>query len=61
MPSVFVGSLDQISGGRGGWNMVTGSSDFHGRHKTVELGAYQTAPQAYEQIVAAATGVPVLG
>ncbi len=24
----IVGSLDQISGGRGGWNMVTGSSDF---------------------------------
>lgn len=23
----IVGSLDQISGGRGGWNMVTGSSD----------------------------------
>ena len=24
----IVGTLDQISGGRGGWNMVTGSSDF---------------------------------
>jgi FMN-dependent oxidoreductase (nitrilotriacetate monooxygenase family) len=23
-----VGTLDQVSGGRGGWNMVTGSSDF---------------------------------
>ena len=41
--------------------VVTGSSDFHGRHKTVELGAFRTAPEAYEQIVAAATGVPVLG
>jgi predicted metal-dependent phosphoesterase TrpH len=41
--------------------VVTGSSDFHGRHKTVELGAFLTAPEAYEQIVAAATGVPVLG
>lgn len=26
--SRIVGSLDQISAGRGGWNMVTGSSDF---------------------------------
>ncbi len=41
--------------------VVTGSSDFHGRHKTVELGAFVTAQGAYEQIVAAATGVPVLG
>ncbi len=24
----IVGTLDQVSGGRGGWNMVTGSSDF---------------------------------
>jgi hypothetical protein len=41
--------------------VVTGSSDFHGRHKTVALGAFLTAQQAYEQIVSAATGVPVLG
>ena len=41
--------------------VVTGSSDFHGTHKTVRLGAFQTAPEAYEKIVAAATGVPVLG
>lgn len=41
--------------------VVTGSSDFHGRHKTVELGAFRTTPEAYQQIVAAATGVPVLG
>ncbi|BBE70679.1 NtaA/DmoA family FMN-dependent monooxygenase [Oharaeibacter diazotrophicus] len=27
LTSRIVGSLDQISGGRGGWNMVTGSSD----------------------------------
>ncbi|MEU8237061.1 PHP domain-containing protein [Actinoplanes missouriensis] len=40
---------------------VTGSSDFHGTHKTVQLGAFRTAPEMYEKIVSAATGVPVLG
>ena len=38
--------------------LVTGSSDFHGRNKTVGLGAYTTAPEAYERIVAMASGVP---
>jgi predicted metal-dependent phosphoesterase TrpH len=41
--------------------VVTGSSDFHGSHKTVQLGAFVTAPSAYERIAAAASGVPVLG
>jgi hypothetical protein len=41
--------------------VVTGSSDFHGTHKTVQLGAFTTAPEAYEKVVSAATGVPVLG
>ncbi|XVV12147.1 PHP domain-containing protein [Actinoplanes sp. CA-131856] len=41
--------------------VVTGSSDFHGTHKTVRLGAFLTAPSAYEKIVSAATGVAVLG
>jgi 3',5'-nucleoside bisphosphate phosphatase len=41
--------------------VVTGSSDFHGTHKTVRLGAFQTAPEVYDKIEAAATGVPVLG
>jgi predicted metal-dependent phosphoesterase TrpH len=41
--------------------VVTGSSDFHGTHKTVRLGAFGTSPEAYEKIVAAASGVPVLG
>ncbi len=36
--------------------VVTGSSDFHGTHKTVRLGEFTTAPEAYERIVAAATG-----
>ncbi|WP_433827373.1 PHP domain-containing protein [Actinoplanes sp. CA-015351] len=40
---------------------VTGSSDFHGTHKTVKLGAFRTAPEMYEKIASAATGVPVLG
>ncbi|GAB2610336.1 phosphatase [Paractinoplanes abujensis] len=41
--------------------VVTGSSDFHGTHKTVQLGDFTTAPEAYDKIVSAATGVPVLG
>jgi FMN-dependent oxidoreductase (nitrilotriacetate monooxygenase family) len=32
----IVGSLDQISGGRGGWNMVTGSSDFSAQNFGME-------------------------
>jgi predicted metal-dependent phosphoesterase TrpH len=41
--------------------VVTGSSDFHGTHKTVRLGAHTTAPEAYERIVAAAgPATPVL-
>jgi 3',5'-nucleoside bisphosphate phosphatase len=40
--------------------VVTGSSDFHGAHKTVRLGAFGTAPESYARIVAAATGIPVL-
>jgi hypothetical protein len=35
--------------------VVTGSSDFHGAHKTVKLGAYTTAPEAYERLIAQAT------
>lgn len=38
--------------------VITGSSDFHGTHKTVQLGAWTTAPEAYERIVGAAHGVP---
>ncbi|MCM0678896.1 PHP domain-containing protein [Micromonospora phytophila] len=37
--------------------LVTGSSDFHGTHKTVRLGAFTTHPEAYERIVAGAGGV----
>ncbi|MFY1619198.1 PHP domain-containing protein [Micromonospora sp. WMMD736] len=31
--------------------LVTGSSDFHGTHKTVQLGAFGTSVEAYERIV----------
>jgi hypothetical protein len=42
--------------------VLTGSSDFHGRHKPVRLGAHTTAPEAYERIVAAAgDATPVVG
>ncbi|WBB77629.1 PHP domain-containing protein [Micromonospora sp. WMMD882] len=37
--------------------LVTGSSDFHGSHKTVGLGAFTTDPGAYGRIVAQARGV----
>ena len=37
--------------------LVTGSSDFHGTHKTVRLGAFTTCPEGYERILAEARGV----
>ncbi|MFI5840725.1 PHP domain-containing protein [Catenuloplanes sp. NPDC051500] len=40
--------------------VATGSSDFHGTHKTVRLGAFTTAPEVLEKIVAAGHGVPPL-
>lgn len=39
--------------------VFTGSSDFHGSHKSVRLGAFTTDPAAFDAIVSAATGVPV--
>jgi predicted metal-dependent phosphoesterase TrpH len=39
---------------------VTGSSDFHGTHKTVRLGAFTTDPEVYDRLVAEASGVPPL-
>jgi predicted metal-dependent phosphoesterase TrpH len=41
--------------------VVTGSSDFHGTNKTVRLGANTTSVEAYERIVAAATGSAPIG
>ncbi|RVW06092.1 PHP domain-containing protein [Rhodococcus spongiicola] len=40
--------------------IVTGSSDYHGTNKTIELGQYTTAPESFDAIVARASGVPVL-
>jgi len=39
---------------------VTGSSDFHGENKGVQLGAYTTSLPAYAQIVEQATGAVVV-
>ncbi|MGV9629722.1 PHP domain-containing protein [Streptomyces sp. NPDC003487] len=42
--------------------LVTGSSDYHGSRKTVELGAYTTDPEVYGEITRRATGAfPVPG
>ena len=40
--------------------LTTGSSDYHGTAKTVQLGARTTDESSYERLVAAATGLPVL-
>ncbi|MEU0153423.1 PHP domain-containing protein [Micromonospora fulviviridis] len=37
--------------------LVTGSSDFHGTHKTVRLGAYTTGVEPYGRIIELARGV----
>jgi predicted metal-dependent phosphoesterase TrpH len=37
--------------------VVTGSSDFHGTHKTVTLGAHTTAPTVYHQLIASASAL----
>ncbi|WP_430331641.1 PHP domain-containing protein [Rhodococcus sp. ACT016] len=40
--------------------ITTGSSDYHGANKTIELGRHTTDPDAFEALVARASGVPVL-
>ncbi|MCW2600519.1 MAG: hypothetical protein JWM02_2348 [Frankiales bacterium] len=40
--------------------LTTGSSDFHGRNKTVALGAHLTSEDAYGAILARASGLDVL-
>ena len=40
--------------------LVTGSSDYHGRNKAVELGTSTTDEAAYEQLVARASGAAVV-
>ncbi len=41
--------------------VVTGSSDYHGTNKSVHLGQETTTPEACEQLLAKATGTPVVG
>ena len=41
--------------------LTTGSSDFHGTNKSVRLGDALTPETSYAEVVARATGVPVLG
>jgi len=38
----------------------TGSSDYHGSNKTIPIGAETTDPEAFEELVAKATGCPIV-
>ena len=40
--------------------LTTGSSDFHGANKTVQLGAYLTAESSYDALLERASGLEVL-
>ncbi|MCF2529859.1 PHP domain-containing protein [Yinghuangia soli] len=40
--------------------VTTGSSDYHGTRKTIEIGRYTTGPEAFEAIAGQAAGVPLL-
>ncbi|HEX5118722.1 MAG TPA: PHP domain-containing protein [Pseudonocardiaceae bacterium] len=40
--------------------VVTGSSDYHGRNKVVRIGQENTAPEAFDALVARATGTPLM-
>lgn len=40
--------------------LVTGSSDYHGRNKVVRMGQETTAPEAFDALVARATGTPLM-
>ncbi|CAM2797193.1 PHP domain-containing protein [Prescottella defluvii] len=40
--------------------ITTGSSDYHGSNKTIELGRHTTDPADFDVLVARASGVPVL-
>ncbi|QCQ90325.1 PHP domain-containing protein [Rhodococcus sp. SGAir0479] len=39
---------------------TTGSSDYHGSNKTIDLATHTTDPDAFAELVARASGVPVL-
>ncbi|MEV6359689.1 PHP domain-containing protein [Nocardia asteroides] len=38
----------------------TGSSDYHGSNKTIEIGACRTDPEQFEALIGKASGVPVI-
>ncbi|MEV6069543.1 PHP domain-containing protein [Nocardia sp. NPDC052001] len=40
--------------------LTTGSSDYHGRNKTIRLGEFTTDPAQFEELVGKASGVPVI-
>ncbi|MEV6555491.1 PHP domain-containing protein [Nocardia sp. NPDC051756] len=40
--------------------ITTGSSDYHGSNKTIELGQFTTDPAQFEVLAGKATGVPVI-
>lgn len=40
--------------------LATGSSDFHGSNKDVQLGQHLTNPEVYDELVSRASGIPVL-
>ncbi|MGV9414691.1 PHP domain-containing protein [Nocardia sp. NPDC003693] len=40
--------------------LTTGSSDYHGRNKTIRLGEFTTDPEQFERLVEKASGVPVI-
>lgn len=40
--------------------LTTGSSDYHGKNKTIRLGEFTTDPAQFEKLVGKASGVPVI-
>lgn len=40
--------------------ITTGSSDYHGRNKTIRLGEFTTDPAQFEELAGKASGVPVI-
>ncbi|NKX88460.1 PHP domain-containing protein [Nocardia coubleae] len=50
--------LTELSGELG--LVRTGSSDYHGSNKTIEIGACRTDPEQFEVLISKASGVPVI-
>ncbi len=52
----IVGTLDQVSSGRGGWNMVTGSSDYSAQNFGFDrLPEHDTRYEMAEEFIAIVT------